>query len=162
MDFSGFCGCGYIAFPQLTEYENDMIIMFDEIFPDWSDIIRQQIYHSDVSREDMYSSYFVDFHIAEHTAPIPCSTEVPVEIIAGEVQIPSSQILRRVNGHIVTNACSFMVPDEDAVGIRFHFQSGFLYELEVYSLSGRKVSLENIRTRERTYLLLSLRDMQGG
>lgn len=155
MDFSGFRRHDSIAFPQLTEYENDIILMFEEIFPDWSDIIRQQIQYSDISREDMYSSYFVDFHVPRHMAPIPCSAEVPVAIIAGEVRIPSSQVLRRVNGHVVTNASNFWVPDEYAMGIHFHFQSGYLYELEVYSLSGNNVSLENIRSKEITYVLES-------
>lgn len=41
------------------------------------------------------------------------------------------------------------------MGIHFHFQSGYLYELEVYSLSGNNVSLENIRSKEITYVLES-------
>ena len=142
-------------FSQLTKYENDIILLFFEVFPSCKNALNDQVQNSDIRRANMNSSYFVDFNVSRHVAPVPCNIEVPVEIIVGEVSIPPAQILRRVNGHIVTKACSFFVQDQYAVGIQLHFKSGYLNELEVYSLAGKKLSQNCINGSEITYVLLS-------
>lgn len=114
--------------------------------------MEKQIQNSQISRVDMNSSYFVDFDVARNVAPVPCDIEVPVEIIIGEVDIPPTQILRRVNGHVVAKACSFFVPDAYALGVQIHFKSGYLSELEVFSLAGKRVYLQDIEKKEITYI----------
>lgn len=141
-------------FFNLTKYENDIISLFFEILPLWKRTLNDQVQNSYIRRVNMNSSYFVDFNVSRHVAPVPCNIEVPVEIIVGEVSIPPVQILRRVNGHIVTKACSFFVQDKYAVGIQLHFKSGYLNELEVYSLAGEKLSPNGINANEITYIFL--------
>lgn len=138
-------------FSKLSKHESELIRLFCEFYPSWKDILREQIQNSQICRVDMDSSYFVDFDVARNVAPVPCGIEVPVGIIVGEVDIPPTQILRRVNGHIVTRACSFFVPDAYALGVQIHFKSGYLSELEVFSLAGKRVHLQDIEAKEITY-----------
>ena len=140
-------------FLRFTKYENDIICFFEEVTPQWTALLENQIRNSTIRRENMKSSYFVDFNVSRQVAPIPCDIEIPVDIIIGETIIPQEQILCHVNGHIVTKAQSFFVRDESAFGIRLHFRSGYLNELEVYSLSGERICFKGIEKKNRTYIV---------
>lgn len=142
-------------FSKLSKHESELIRCFCEFYPSWKDILRRQIRNSQICRVDMESSYFVDFDVARNVEPAPCDVEVPIEIIVGEVDIPPTQILRRVNGYVVTKAYSFFVPDAYALGVQIHFKAGYLSELEVFSLAGKRVRLQDIEGKEVTYIILT-------
>lgn len=139
----------------LNEAENYIMQLFFDYFPSQRSIIEEQIHQADICRTSTNTNYFVDFNF-DHRAARACElTGVPVKMILGSADIPPSQILRRLNGHIVTNAACFPVPDEEALGIHFYFQAGYLCELEVYSIAGNPVQLKELNMRPVTYLIES-------
>lgn len=138
---------------ELTEVENYIIQLFFDFFPLWQNTLKEQIRNSKIYRTDKNSSYFINFNVERYVAHIPCLTEVPVQIILGAVDIPTAQVLRRLNGHIVTSAGSFFVQDEYALGVHIHFKSGYLCELEVYNLAGKKVYFDDLKAKAVTYIV---------
>ena len=131
-----------------------MIQLFLDYFRPWHTILNMQLCNSEIRRTNMVSGYFIDFTILDHDVPrMPILQVVPLQIILGKVDVPASETLGCLNGHIVTKATQFFVPDRDAMGVQMHFNSGYIRELEVYSLEGRELRFEGLEKMNITYVV---------
>lgn len=142
-------------FFHLTADENCLLQLFlKENFP-WYNSLIAQVLSSKVDREDLLSSYFVDFKISDagNLISIPVRKEVPLEIIIGNVEIPQDKKLYRLGDIIATTSEKLYIYDDQAFAARLHFKDGYLFELEAYSISGQKLQISNIQGRKLTYII---------
>ena len=137
----------------LTDNECYFLDLFFILCPHWKKIIFDQIYSSEICREITYSNYAVCFKPNKKTSPISSTSKMPVEIILGNVEFMPNCEVKRINNCQVIKPCTLNVPDIDAMGVRLYFSEGFIVELEVYSLSGKKICTEIPKCKQKTYIV---------
>lgn len=123
----------------------------------WMDVVAKQSRLAMWTCENLQSSYFVDFHYPEKTiVPIPVNSEVPIEILLGNVCLQPKETSGTICGSpvVLTETPKiFTVPDSYAFAIRLHFHDGILFELEAYSLNGNALDFSGMEEKKRVYLI---------
>lgn len=139
----------------LNARDNILLQLFLEGDLLWHTQLIAQISNSRIQREDLLSSYFVNFIISayENIPPIPVNLEVPLEVIIGDIAVPREQICGMVGVHVATKSQTLLIRDNNAFGVRLHFKNGYAFELEVYSISGKRLDIDNIRNKRRVYII---------
>lgn len=145
---------------KLSMSDKEILRMFFKINASWGDLLRSQILAANIKREHLSSSYFLDFDVDRTVSPLPMSTEMPVEILYGETIVLQEQIAGYIDRYPMiplhqTSAAShrLYVIDDHAIGARLHFKGGYLNELEVYSISGNDINVNDIIKKPCIYLI---------
>lgn len=129
---------------KLTKQDEHLIELFSKLNVSLADALTEQLNNATVTRFHAVSSYFLDFDVRNANRKVHTSHRVPIEIIYGVEEVPVDQIIDLVDGIPMIRPCTLKVWDNDAIGIRLHFQNGFIHELEVYNLAGKKIALDQI------------------
>lgn len=134
-------------------YDELLNILFD-LFPQWEPVIIAQI--SEAKRsffEDSRSNISVCFEPNRTVPPVRTPVQVPVEVILGKQILSNTESQKMLNGFPVMISDSLIVNDDHAVGVRFHFDKGYLTEIEVYSLIGSVLDNTIPINQDRVYLV---------
>jgi len=72
--------------------------------------------------------------------PLDIDIRVPFEIIVGDLKNHGGNSISTTNKTLLINPDRISSLGENDFAFRLHFKNGFLYELEVYNLSGNQLS----------------------
>ena len=129
---------------KLTKQDEHFIELFSKLNTSLADALTDQLNNATVTRFHAVSSYFLYFDVCNANRKVHTSHRVPAEILYGVEEVPVDQIIGFVDGVPMIRPCTLKVGDNDAIGIRLHFQNGLIHELEVYNLAGKKIVLDQI------------------
>lgn len=137
-------------FTHLNSVEKQIIDMFLDIDFSWKKTLINQIANSRILRSFCNSSYFVDFVVSAACDPIDTNLSVPLAIVVDHQSLDYNSVTYEQYQNITFSADSSTSP----TGFNLHFRKGYLVELEVYSLGGDVLKLEQSCIGSRSYFLL--------
>ena len=136
----------------LTNEENDIIQLFFDLFPQWKDIVCQQICNSKIKRYNNISNNSTCFFPYGKVDSLNIKSKLPVEIILGDIQLPCDCVLN-TGTHNVMSPCIFSTLGNDVIGLRLYFNNGIIEELEMYNIAGFEINLCMWKAKKRTYIV---------
>ena len=131
---------------KLTTFEEKAINMFADFNKTFRRVLEKQLKTAKIRRELLASAYIVIFDVAKNTETLRTSRRVPMEIVV-DPQFTETRVIR------CHKKPAYLRISEDAIGLQLHFQEGRLIELEIYSVSCKKLQVDICNSSKAIYLI---------
>ena len=140
---------------KLSAQEKQVLHLFLDICPQWSDVILTQLEFLNVQRSNTSTNYTLLFQCGSFVPALHVATTMPIEVLLGNVTIIPEPQCKCVSNYSIIDINSnsvFKATDTTTVA-RLYIKSGILLELEIYSMSGTPLNFSNLDTKQRTYII---------
>ena len=139
----------------LSTQEEQLLQLFLDICPQWSDIIFAQLKSVSLQRFATNTNCSTEFCCNTFVPALPITSTMPIEVLLGEVALFSESSYMSVGNFKIVNANSTISSNatDTAAAVRLYLENGILSELELYSISGKPIDFSNLATKQRIYVI---------